>query len=78
MIKAESKIVEDESCEIEMLVDGSIKDLEMEAVIIIQHLFEQISEHNGANQSELLASFICKLLKQCGGVEYEINRYRRK
>lgn len=40
MIKAESKIVDEKSCEIEMLVDGSIKDLEMEAVIIIQHLFE--------------------------------------
>ena len=45
----------------------------MEAVIIIQHLFEQISEHNGANQSELLASFVVKLLKQCGDVVYEIN-----
>lgn len=78
MIKAESKIVDDENCTLEMMACGGIKDIETEGIAIIKNLLIKISEGTGADQTIVLAHFIKRLTEQFEGVEYEINRYRRK
>lgn len=78
MIKATSQIIDNENCKLEMEVDGSIKNLELEAVIIIENLINQIAKCNRVDERELLAHFFVKLSEQFEGVEYEVNRYRRK
>ena len=78
MIETRSEVIDKENCHVTMTIDGRVRDLEIEGAIIIKKLVTRISECTGTDQKIVLAYFIKKLVEQFEGVEYEINRYRKR
>lgn len=78
MIKAESQVIDNDSCEITMEVEGKLKDLEREGVAIIKNLIIELSKGTRADERIALVHFIKRLSDQFEGVNYGVIGYREK
>lgn len=78
MIKAESQVIDNESCEITMEVEGRLKDIEREGVAIIKNLITELSKGTTADERVVLIHFIKRLSDQFEGVNYGVIGYREK
>lgn len=66
MIKAESKIVENESCELHIATEGTVEELYIEGAIIIKNLVINISERVDADKKVILGDILKEIVIQMG------------
>ena len=64
MIKAESKIVDDENCGVNVEVDGTIKDLYIESAMIIKSLVYKVSKAVDKDKEVILGDILKEILLQ--------------
>lgn len=64
MIKAESKIVDDENCGVNVEVDGTIKDLYIESAMIIKSLVDKVSKAVDKDKEVILGDILKEILLQ--------------
>ena len=78
MIKAESQVIDNDSCEITMEVEGRLKDIEREGVAIIKNLITELAKGTGKDERIVLVHFIKRLSDQFEGVNYGVIGYKGK
>lgn len=66
MIKAESKIVDDENCGVNVEVDGTIKDLYIESAMIIKSLVDKVSKAVDKDKEVILGDILKEIVIQMG------------
>lgn len=64
MIKAESKIVDDENCGVNVEVNGTIKDLYIESAMIIKSLVDKVSKAVDKDKEVILGDILKEILLQ--------------
>lgn len=64
MIKAESRIVDDENCGVNVKVDGIVEDLYIESAMIIKSLVIKLSKNVDKDEKVILGDILKEIVVQ--------------